>query len=123
MNRSGYRSALAVVVLAGTAAGCGSTTAVPSSPSGGGTYSVAELEPPSFIPGQNQGGAQDELNAIFAPLTKFNAQNQLTYVQAQSVTPSDGATVWTIKIKPGWTFHNGEPVTDRAAAAGRSALP
>ena len=111
MNRSGYRSALAVVVLAGTAAGCGSTTAVPSSPNGGGTYSVAELEPPSFIPGQNQGGAQDELNAIFAPLTKFNAQNQLTYVQAQSVTPSDGATVWTIKIKPGWTFRNGEPVT------------
>jgi hypothetical protein len=74
-------------------------------------FSVAELEPPSFLPGQNNGVAEDELNAIFAPLTKFNAKNQLTYVQAQSVTPSDGGMLWTIRIKPGWTFHNGEPVT------------
>ena len=111
MNSSGYRFGLAVIVLAGTVAGCGSATSAPSGASSGGTFSVAELEPPSFIPGQNQGGAQDELNAIYAPLTKFNAQNQLTYVQARSVTASDGATVWTITIKPGWTFHNGEPVT------------
>ena len=27
------------------------------------------------------------------------------------MTAADGGTVWTIKIKPGWTFHNGEPVT------------
>lgn len=81
---------------------------------------IAELEPPSFIPGQNTGGAQDELNAIFAPLTKVNARNQLTYVQAQSVTPSDGGTVWTIKIKPGWTFHNGEKVTAQSYVNGHS---
>lgn len=28
----------------------------------------------------------------------------------ESIT-SDDQTVWTIKLKPGWTFHNGEPVT------------
>lgn len=111
MNHSGHRFVLGVIVLAVGAAGCGSAASTQTSASTGGTFSVAELEPPSFIPGQNQGGAEDELNAIFAPLTKFNAQNQLTYVQAQSVTPSDGGVVWTIKIKPSWTFHNGEPVT------------
>lgn len=114
MNKSGYRFALGVVVLAGTVAGCGSAAPASSGSGQGGTFSIAELEPPSFIPGQNTGGAEDELNAIFAPLTKVNAQNQLTYVQAQSVTPSDGGAVWTIKIKPGWTFHNGEKVTARS---------
>lgn len=83
----------------------------------GGTLTVGELDPPSFIPGQNDGAATDELNALFAPLTKFNAQGKLTYVQAQSVTSSDGATVWTIKIKPGWTFHNGQPVTAQSYIA------
>ena len=82
-----------------------------ASVAGGGTFSVAELEPPSFVPGQDEGAAYDEQNALFAPLTKFNAEDKLTYVQAQSVTSSDGATVWTIKIKPGWTFQDGEPVT------------
>jgi oligopeptide transport system substrate-binding protein len=77
----------------------------------GGTYSVAELEPPSFVPGQDEGAALDEQNALFAQLTKFNPQGQLKYVQAQSISSSDGATVWTIKIKPGWTFQDGEPVT------------
>ncbi|MGO9658283.1 MAG: ABC transporter substrate-binding protein [Acidimicrobiales bacterium] len=85
--------------------------AASASPAGGGTFSVGELEPPSFVPGQNEGAALDELNALFAQLTKFNAQGKLTYVQAQSVTSSDGAKVWTIKIKPGWTFQDGEPVT------------
>ena len=110
MKSSWYPVALGVIMLAVT--GCtASATSVHSSAGHGGTFSVAELEPPSFVPGQNQGGASDELNAIFAPLTKFNAQSKLTDVQAQSVTAADGGTVWTIKIKPGWTFHNGEPVT------------
>ena len=112
MNRSAYPAAVALGMLATTVLGCTATTGpAPSGPRHGGTFSVAELEPPSFIPGQNNGLAEDELNAIFAPLTKFNVHNQLTYVQARSVTPSQGGTVWTIRIKPGWTFQNGEPVT------------
>src|ERR1700722_12355974 len=86
-------------------------SAASASTAGGGTFTVGELEPPNFVPGQNEGASLDELNALFAPLAKFNAQDQLTYVQAQAVTSSQGATVWTIKIKPGWTFQDGEPVT------------
>ena len=111
MKKTGYPLALCAVMLAATAAGCSSTASTHVAASTGGTFSVAELEPPSFIPGQNVGTAADELNVIFAPLTKFNTQNQLTDIQAQSVTPSDGDMVWTITIKPGWTFQNGEPVT------------
>lgn len=87
------------------------SSAASATATGGGTFSAGELEPPSFVPGQNEGAALDELNALFAQLTKFNAQNKLTYVQARSVTSSDGAKVWTIRIKSGWTFQNGEPVT------------
>lgn len=87
------------------------SSAASASTTGGGTFTVGELEPPSFVPGKDEGAALDEQNALFAQLTKFNSKGQLTYVQAQSVTPSHGATVWTIKIKPGWTFQDGEPVT------------
>lgn len=115
MKKSSYPVAMGLVMLATTVLGCTSTASpAPSNSRQGGTFSVAELEPPSFIPGQNNGLAEDELNAIFAPLTKFNAHNQLTYVQAHSVTRSAGGAVWTIKIKPGWTFQNGEPVTARS---------
>src|SRR5579859_1949797 len=98
-------------VMAVAAAGCSSATSTPPSAGNGGTFSVAAFEPPSFIPGQNNGAANEELDAIYAPLTEFNPQNKLTDVQAQSVTASDGGLLWTITIKPGWTFQNGEPVT------------
>lgn len=75
------------------------------------TFTVAELEPVSFVPGEDDGIAADELNALFAPLTKFDAENRLTYVQASSVIPNATATVWTITISPGWKFQDGEPVT------------
>ena len=98
-------------VMAVAAAGCSSATSTPPSAGNGGTFSVAAFEPPSFIPGQNNGAANEELDTIYAPLTEFNPQNKLTDVQAQSVTASDGGLLWTITIKPGWTFQNGEPVT------------
>jgi peptide/nickel transport system substrate-binding protein/oligopeptide transport system substrate-binding protein len=48
---------------------------------------------------------------IFEPLMVFDENNQLIGAQAESVTPSDDGLTYTIKIKDGWTFHNGEPVT------------
>jgi oligopeptide transport system substrate-binding protein len=74
-----------------------------------GTVAIAELEPDYLIPGNAQ-LAYDEMHALFAPLTKVNDKGKLVMVQAESVTSNDEKT-WTIKIKPGWTFDNGEPVT------------
>jgi oligopeptide transport system substrate-binding protein len=75
----------------------------------GNSYSVGIDEPDHLTPGQAT-GAFDEVHALFAPLVKLDENNELTYVQAKSVTSSDNVH-WTIKIRPGWTFHNGEPVT------------
>ena len=115
MNRFKYPLALGTLIVMVATSGCGAsgtgqTTAAP----GGGTFSVAELEPLSLVPGQDQGPATDELDAIFAPLVTVSPTGELTDVQATSVIPSDGATVWTVTIKGGWTFHNGEPVTARS---------
>ena len=59
-------------------------------------YIAAEIKRAGLVPAGDDGIAADELNALFAPLTKFDAKNHLTYVQASSVIPNATATVWTI---------------------------
>ncbi len=52
------------------------------------------------------------LRALFAPLINFDAETGEMYnVVAESVTSADGGVTWTITLNPGFTFHNGEPVT------------
>ncbi len=49
---------------------------------------------------------------IFETLTTVGADGLLSNVLAESITPDDDtAVLWTIRIKPGVTFHNGNPLT------------
>ncbi|RXZ70505.1 ABC transporter substrate-binding protein [Agromyces albus] len=73
------------------------------------TIVFATGEPDHLTPGR-QTVAFDQVLSVFAPLVTLNEQNELEYVQAESIE-SDDATTWTITLKDGWTFHNGEPVT------------
>jgi oligopeptide transport system substrate-binding protein len=116
MNRK-IPAAVTVIALAAVTACSTASSKTTNNPPHATTFSVAELEPPSFVPGQDDGIAADELNALFAPLTKFNAANHLTYVQASSVVPNATATVWTVTIRPGWKFQDGEPVTAQSYAS------
>jgi oligopeptide transport system substrate-binding protein len=50
------------------------------------------------------------LSALFSPLVDFDAQNKPYEAAAESVKSPDNK-VWTIKLKDGYTFHNGEKVT------------
>ncbi|WP_239376470.1 ABC transporter substrate-binding protein [Frankia sp. Cj5] len=50
------------------------------------------------------------LSALFVPLLKADKEGRLQEVAAESVTTRDNK-VWTIRIKDGYTFHNGERVT------------
>ena len=45
-----------------------------------------------------------------SPLVDYDDANKAVELAAESVTSSDN-TVWTIKLKDGYTFHNGEKVT------------
>jgi peptide/nickel transport system substrate-binding protein len=49
--------------------------------------------------------------ALYDPLIGYdlNAQNQLRL--AESMEPNANATVWTVRLRPGVTFHNGKPLT------------
>jgi oligopeptide transport system substrate-binding protein len=51
------------------------------------------------------------LASLFSPLVDFGADHKPFPVAAQSITPDRTSQVWTIKLKPGFTFSNGEPVT------------
>lgn len=72
---------------------------------------VAIGEPQHLLPSRTSDAAGSQvLAALFTPLVGYNDKNEPHEVAAQSVTTADNVT-WTIKLKPGYTFHNGEKVT------------
>jgi oligopeptide transport system substrate-binding protein len=116
MSRWRWLTAPAVVALAVGMTACGSSS---GSSTTNNSFSVAETEPDHLNPGQAT-GAYDEVHALFAPLAEVDQHGKLVMVQAQSITSTDNLT-WTVKIKPGWTFHNGEKVTAQSYADGWNA--
>ncbi|QTV80297.1 ABC transporter substrate-binding protein [Microbacterium sp. NIBRBAC000506063] len=66
-------------------------------------------EPDSLVPG-NHFGSYAILFSLFSPLTSLDSNGEISYLAAESVE-SDDAITWTITLREGWTFHNGEPVT------------
>jgi oligopeptide transport system substrate-binding protein len=101
------RSALALAATV-VVAGCGGG----SSPGGPATniVSIGVGEPKHLVPsnsGETEGA--EVLNALFTPLVAYDAQFRPYELAAASITSPDNKT-WTITLKPGWTFHNGEPV-------------
>ncbi|MGW5196975.1 peptide ABC transporter substrate-binding protein [Streptomyces spiralis] len=103
----------AVVALGATACGGGGDDNSSGSGKGGnGVISVEIGEPQnSLVPSntyETEGG--QVINALFTGLTKLDADNKVVNAMAQSIETKDNK-VWTIKLKPGYTFHNGEKVT------------
>jgi peptide/nickel transport system substrate-binding protein/oligopeptide transport system substrate-binding protein len=73
--------------------------------------SIGISEPKRLIPStatESEGAAV--LNALFTPLVEYDDDYEPFEVAAESITTSDNQ-VWTIRLRPGWRFHNGEPVT------------
>jgi oligopeptide transport system substrate-binding protein len=96
-----------------------SGSAAPVQPAANSSYIVSETEPGDLNPGK-QITAYDQVMAMYTSLTDVSTQGVVSMAQAQSVTSTD-ATNFTIKIKPGWTFHNGEPVTAQSYVDGWNA--
>lgn len=103
-------AAAAVVGLA--VSGCAGGGSSPSSSSSKETFVYAIGEPDHLTPGR-QTVAFEAVMSVFSPLVSIDDSGKLSYVQAESVK-SDDATTWTIKLRDGWTFHNGEPVTAKS---------
>src|SRR5262245_33970879 len=100
----------ASLIIATTAlAGCGG-----DNEGGGGTantsstVSVGIGEPQYLTPANtNETNGSQVLAALFTPLVDYDDQNKPYEVAAESITPSEANKVWTIKLKDGYTFHNG----------------
>ncbi|MEQ4302888.1 ABC transporter substrate-binding protein [Plantactinospora sp. B6F1] len=75
------------------------------------TVSIQIAEPQHLIPtNTNESSGNQVLSALFTPLVGYDEQNRPFEVAAESVDSTDNVT-WTIKLKDGYTFHNGEKVT------------
>ncbi|GAA1929270.1 ABC transporter substrate-binding protein [Streptomyces durmitorensis] len=106
-----------VVALTATACGGGSD-------SGGNSGKVDPKGIVSYANGEPQNALQPAntmeaygsvvINSLFTGLVNYDKQGNITYENAESVTPDKSNKVWTVKLKPGWKFHNGEAVTAKS---------
>jgi peptide/nickel transport system substrate-binding protein/oligopeptide transport system substrate-binding protein len=110
----GAKIIAATALLAMAVAACGS-----SGDSGGGSSSGTNDQPVTMRVGEPQNTlipgntAETEgaevLAALFTPLVRYDDDKNPVEDAAESITTEDNTT-WTIKLKPGFTWHNGEPV-------------
>lgn len=115
MRKSRRKGMMAVpVAVALMAAGCSSSG---SSESATGTSDAAividgtQPENP-LIPGNtNETGGGKVVDALFTGLVEYAPDDAVTQLAvAESIESSDSKT-FTVKLKDGWTFHDGTPVT------------
>ncbi|MFV2099971.1 peptide ABC transporter substrate-binding protein [Micromonospora sp. LOL_024] len=68
-------------------------------------------EPQHLVPtNTNETSGSQVLAALFSPLVDYDEAHKPYEVAAESITSKDNTT-WTITLKDGYTFHNGEDVT------------
>ena len=105
----------------GLAAVAGSSLLTACGDDGGGSGSKGG----QLIHGATGGGSKDTLDPhqpvtaadiarctnLFEPLLFWNNDYQLEPALAESVEPSGDAKTWTVNMRQGVTFHNGQPVT------------
>lgn len=94
--------------------GCGASNQSANDGTAGKTIITAYgVEPQAtLIPGNTASTAGGKvLDLLFSQLTAFDAKGKLVNEVAESITPNDDASQYTIKIKKGWKFTDGTPVT------------
>ncbi|MFJ1651529.1 ABC transporter substrate-binding protein [Streptomyces sp. NPDC088337] len=104
-----------VVALAATACGGGSGDKGESSKKKGAlagyvSIDVGEPQKPLVPSDTNESNGAYVIRALFTQLLDFDAKGEIVYTNAESVTTKD-SKLWTVKLKAGWKFHNGEAVT------------
>jgi peptide/nickel transport system substrate-binding protein len=103
--------AVGAAALALFAAGCSSNEPTPGADDSGGELRIYVAEPAFLLP--TNGNDQPSIHVIrqlYRGLAKYNAESGAVELDlAESISSTD-QTTWTIKIKSGHTFTNGEAV-------------
>ena len=79
----------------------------------GGTFSIEISNPQFLVPtNTNETSGSEVLDALFTGLVNYEPETNepVPSELAESIETTDQQN-YTIKIKEGWTFHNGDPVT------------
>ena len=80
--------------------------------------SVNNAEPTApLIPSStNDTAGWKVVTQLFDGLVTFDAKGGMTLVEAKSITPNEDASQYTIVLKPGLTFSDGEQITAKTYA-------
>ena len=110
VRRSVGATAAALTVALGTLA-CSGDAGDPAETDGDQIVRIGIAEPQHLVPSNTteSSGAQ-VLAALYTPLVAFDADQRPYEVAAESIESTDNR-VWTVKLRDGFTFHNGEKVT------------
>ncbi|MBO1337006.1 ABC transporter substrate-binding protein [Streptomyces sp. VRA16 Mangrove soil] len=105
----------AIIALAATACGGSDSDSGKDSNAAvdpNGTFSVEVGEPQNPLQPANtmESNGSIVIKSLFSGLVDYDAEGNIKMVNAQSVDTTDNQT-FTVKLKPGWKFHDGTPVT------------
>jgi peptide/nickel transport system substrate-binding protein len=129
----GRRQFLGSIAATGAMAGAGSLLAACGGSSSGGAKALAQASHPlrrggNLKLGLTGGSSSDtvdphksltyidtsRLQSLYQPLVQLDAQAQVEYVLAESITANQGSlSEWIIRLRPGVTFHDGKDFTSR----------
>jgi oligopeptide transport system substrate-binding protein len=115
MYRTGLRATAGLMAVALIAAGCSGASEEPDDNAASdaeGSFSIQWGEPENPLIPANTSESQGHvvIEALFTGLVAYNPKTAETEMaNAESIDSPDG-TVYTIKLKPGWTWHDGTPV-------------
>jgi oligopeptide transport system substrate-binding protein len=84
-----------------------------SGPAGYVSIDVGEPQKPLIPADTNESNGSYVIQSLFTQLLDFDAKGEIVYTNAESVETEDSKT-WTVKLKQGWKFHNGEDVTAKS---------
>ncbi|WP_274561769.1 peptide ABC transporter substrate-binding protein [Streptomyces spiramyceticus] len=107
------------IVVALSATACGGSDSGDSDakekgkPAGYVSIDVGEPQKPLNPADTNESLGSYVIQSLFTQLLDFDSKGGIVYTNAESVETKDSKT-WTVKLKPGWKFHNGEDVTAKS---------
>jgi oligopeptide transport system substrate-binding protein len=101
-------------LLAGVALVLGVTACVPdhrTAPADYISFYSGEPQNPLIPTNTNENNGGTVIDTLFTGLAQYTPDGEVTMGVADSITPNANSTQFDIKLKDGWTFTNGEPVT------------
>ena len=100
-------------IVLGLALTCGASAALAEGPKMGGVINaVIQPEPPGLMMALVQNGPTQMVSSnIFEGLLRYSPKLEPLPGLAESWTVSEDAKVYTFKLKPGVTWHDGKPFT------------